>query len=401
MVRQVVRIGSAKFSHTVYANLAGGTKHTAQSLIIFRYLLRELLSTTFAVCAVLLTVIVSARFVKYLKEAALGKFDADVLLAFMGYRLPSFIELILPLSFFIAVLLAYGRLYLDSEMTVLKACGMSQRRLLGYTMLTALVVAAMVGWLTLSVSPSGIQKFNELELAQEQRGELDAMPAKRFHRLSARSGVAYAEEVKDGRLSLVFHTENRPSSADENQLVVVLAETGYQQRSEDGRENFLVLEDGYRIEGTAGQANFRITRFAEFGKRLAATRNWQGKEPEAEAMSTQDLMASDRSDHLATLHWRISLPLLVLTMAMVAVPLSKTNARQGRYFKLLPAVLLYLIYLMALKSGQDKVRKDELSVYIGIWGVHLVFLLFAFSVWGWGSLRHRLSVRRIKRVVAE
>lgn len=365
-------------------------------MIIFRYLLRELLSTTFAVCSVLLTVIVSARFVKYLKEAALGKFDADVLLAFMGYRLPSFIELILPLSFLIAVLLAYGRLYLDSEMTVLKACGMSQRRLLGYTLISASLIAAIVGWLSVSVSPAGVQKFNELELAQQQRGELDAMPAKRFHSLSARSGVAYAEEVKDGRLSQVFHTETKSDRAEDNQLVVVLAASGYQQRSEDGKENFLVLEDGYRIEGTPGKPNFRITWFAEFGRRLAATRYWQGKEPESEALSTQQLMASDKIDHIAAFHWRISLPLLVLIMAMVAVPLSKTNARRGRYFKLLPAMLLYLVYLLALKSGQEKIKAGELPVHVGIWGVHLVFLIFACSIWAWGSIGPRLAWRKPK-----
>ena len=51
----------------------------------------------------------------------------------MAFRIPGFLQLILPLGLFLGILLAYGRLYLESEMTVLSATSMSQKRLLGYT----------------------------------------------------------------------------------------------------------------------------------------------------------------------------------------------------------------------------------------------------------------------------
>ena len=86
-------------------------------MIIFRYIARDLLGTTAAVCAVLMLVIISGRFVKYLAEAAAGLLDANILFAVIGYRLPGFLELILPLAFFLGILLVYGRLYVDSEMT--------------------------------------------------------------------------------------------------------------------------------------------------------------------------------------------------------------------------------------------------------------------------------------------
>ena len=103
-------------------------------LIVFRYLSRELLVTLSAVSAVLLVIIMSGRFIKYLAQAAQGLLDPGVLLMIMGFRLPGFLQLILPLGLFLGVLLAYGRLYLDSEMTVLSATGMSQRRLLAYSL---------------------------------------------------------------------------------------------------------------------------------------------------------------------------------------------------------------------------------------------------------------------------
>jgi len=346
--------------------------------------------TTFAVCSVLLLVIMSSRFVKYLAEAAAGKFDAEVLLAFMGFRLPSFIELILPLAFFLSIILSYGRLYLESEMVVLSSCGLSRRRLLSYTMITGVVIATIVGWLSLSVSPVGVQKFEALELIQKQRGELESMPARHFHSLS-QGNVAYSETVEAGILGDVFFTESKPfddsfSAADKNELIVIVAKSGYQQRSKNQRDNFLILEDGFRIGGAPGKANFSITKFDEFGQRLAKTKHWRGKDMEGEAIPTEQLWGSDEPAHKAALHWRLSMPVLVLIVTILAVPLSKASPRQGRYFKLLPSVLLYLIYLLSLKSGQDKVIEGEVSVFVGIWGVHLAFLLFGLVMFNWSVL---------------
>ncbi|KKK97810.1 hypothetical protein LCGC14_2649040, partial [marine sediment metagenome] len=112
-------------------------------LLIFRYIARDLLASTFAVCTVLLMVVVSGRFVKYLAQAAAGELDAGILLAIIGYRLPGFLELILPLAFFLAILLTYGRLYVQSEMTVMTACGMSPIQLVVYTMIPGLFIALL------------------------------------------------------------------------------------------------------------------------------------------------------------------------------------------------------------------------------------------------------------------
>jgi len=131
-------------------------------VIIFRYFARNVLASTVAVCAVLMLVIVSSRFVKYLADAASGKLDPSVLFAIIGYRLPGFLELVLPLAFFLSILLAYGQLYVDSEMTVLQSCGMGENTFVRYTLVFALLIAGIVAWLSLAVSPAGLAKAEEL-----------------------------------------------------------------------------------------------------------------------------------------------------------------------------------------------------------------------------------------------
>ena len=94
-------------------------------MIIYHYLSKQLFRATASVTAILLMIFVGGRFIKYMAEAAQGRLAGEVLLLIMAYRLPSFLELILPLGIFVGILLAYGRLYLDSEMTVLSASGVS------------------------------------------------------------------------------------------------------------------------------------------------------------------------------------------------------------------------------------------------------------------------------------
>ena len=90
-----------------------------------------------AITAVLLLTVMSGRFIKYLGEDTADGLSADLLVSVMGYRIPGFLEIILPLGFFLGILMAYGRLYLDSEMTVLTACGTSLRRLVMITLVPA------------------------------------------------------------------------------------------------------------------------------------------------------------------------------------------------------------------------------------------------------------------------
>ena len=114
-------------------------------LIIFRYLSRQLLQVMLAVTSIVLLIIMSGRFVNYLADAASGQLRADFLLAIMAYRIPDFLVMILPLGLFLGIILSYGRLYVDNEMSVLSACGMSRHQLLAMTMIPALGVMVLVG----------------------------------------------------------------------------------------------------------------------------------------------------------------------------------------------------------------------------------------------------------------
>ena len=91
----------------------------------------------FAVAGIVLVISMGWRFSGYLENAAAGLMSREVLFAVMAYRLPGFLELIIPVSFFLSIMLVHGRMHVDSEMIVLESCGMSTGRLIQMTLVTA------------------------------------------------------------------------------------------------------------------------------------------------------------------------------------------------------------------------------------------------------------------------
>jgi len=368
-------------------------------LIIPRYLSRELLVTLSAVSAVLLAIIMSGRFIKYLAQAAQGQLDPGVLLQIMLYRMPGFLELILPLGMFLGILLAYGRLYLDSEITVLAASGMSPQRLVVYTLVPAIPVAALVAWMSLGLAPQGIRMVEQLLNEQKALTEFDTLVPGRFQMMKEGSRVTYVEDMEDDRteLSSVFISEKQLSrdSGKERGIAVLVAESGRQEIQPDG-SRYLILQNGYRYDGNPGQADYRVIRYDTYGVLLSKP-TVSSEIGEREAIPTRELIGSDLPRHQAELQWRLSLPLLVFVVALLAVPLAKVNPRQGRFLKILPAILLYMGYLSMLIAIRGQLDKGRIPMAIGLWWVHGLFLLIALGMLYWEPLRLWLASRRAAR----
>lgn len=357
--------------------------------------------TLSAVSAVLLVIIMSGRFVKFLAQAASGALDPGSLFLIMGFRLPGFLQLILPLGLFLGILLAYGRLYLESEMTVLSATGMSQQRLLGLTMIPAALVALLVAWLSLSLAPQGANQFQLLLNKQDALTEFDTLVAGRFQALNDGSRVTYTEQLSDDRTQLggVFISEKRLNQEKKDQgISVLVAEKGHQDIRPDGNR-YLILENGYRYDGNPGEANYRVIKYDTYGVLLERP-DISEEVTDRDAMPTSELIGKDDLRARAELQWRLSLPLLVFIVTLMAVPLSRVNPRQGRFLKLIPAILLYMAYLTILISVRGALEKGKISPALGLWWVHVLFLAIGLGLMYWEPLRLKMASRRSMKEMA-
>ncbi|HJR32432.1 MAG TPA: LPS export ABC transporter permease LptF [Pseudomonas sp.] len=370
-------------------------------MIVFRYLSREVLLTLSAVSAVLLVIIMSGRFIKYLAQAASGLLDPGSLFLIMGFRMPGFLQLILPLGLFLGILLSYGRMYLESEMTVLSATGMSQQRLVWMTMFPATLVALVVAWLSLSLAPQGANQFQLLLNKQDALTEFDTLEPGRFQSLRDGTRVTYTERMSDDRVNLggVFISQKNISSNNKDRgISVLVAEKGRQEIRPDGNR-YLILDNGYRYDGSPGQADYRAIKYDEYGVLLPKP-EVSDEVTDRDAMPTSTLIGSEDIRMRAELQWRISLPLLVFIVTLMAVPLSRVNPRQGRFLKLLPAILLYMAYLTILIAARGALDKGKIPAVLGLWWVHGIFLAIGLGLLYWEPLRLMRASRRSALEVA-
>ncbi|MBU1330858.1 MAG: LPS export ABC transporter permease LptF [Gammaproteobacteria bacterium] len=371
-------------------------------MIVFRYLSREVLWTLSAVTAVLLVIIMSGRFIKYLAQAAQGVLDPGVLFLIMGFRMPGFLQLILPLGLFLGILLAYGRLYLDSEMTVLSATGMSQQRLMLYSLSPALIVALLVAWLSMGLAPQGVAQVARILNEQDALTEFDTLVPGRFQSMKDGSRVTYTQSLSEDRSELggIFISDKRLSRAGDKErgISVLVAERGRQEIQADG-SRYLILENGYRYDGNPGQADYRSIQYDTYGVLLPKP-SVNADISEREAIPTSQLIGSDSLRHQSELQWRLSLPLLVFIVTLMAVPLSRVNPRQGRFLKLLPAILLYMAYLALLIAARGALDKGRIPPALGLWWVHGIFLAIGLLLLYWEPLRLKWASRRVGQEMA-
>jgi lipopolysaccharide export system permease protein len=179
-------------------------------MIIFRYIFREIYSYLLAITSVLLIIFITNQFERYLHNAALGNITMLAVMKVMMLQVPLLIAYLLPLGFYLAVLLAFGRMYIDNEMTVLAACGVSRAKLLSYVLFFAIILSIFVAWLMLWVEPIIEEYQGRLIQNAFASATVSKIIPMQFQHLG-KQGVIYAEGVNrsDNTLHQVFFAFGR------------------------------------------------------------------------------------------------------------------------------------------------------------------------------------------------
>ncbi|MDO9178380.1 MAG: LPS export ABC transporter permease LptF [Agitococcus sp.] len=361
-------------------------------MIIRRYLASQLLITTLAVTALLTLILMGGRVIKYFGMAAQGKLDVELLSAVLLYRLPGFLELIIPLGLFIAVLLVFGRMYIDNEISVLTASGVSRWQLVSFSLPSILLVTVCVAGFSFYLTPHGNLASEKLFNQQANRNTFDMVKAGQFQRVD--NNMLYARALSPDKTQLLevtlYNEKVRPDGSVEHTLLYAKnARRFYDEKTE---LTYIELSEGYRYELMAGQLNYSQLRFQSYRMRL--TLNAEEKEISRSRTQTTTTIYQRLSDGdllaLGEWLWRCSMPLIAPIAAFLALPLAKVNPRQGRYLKLLPAILLYISFVVLIGATRNSIEKGKLMP-MALWAVHIGYFALALLLLSWDSLMLRLQ----------
>lgn len=349
------------------------------AVIITRYLMKEVFLALLGVTFVLLLIFLSNQLVRYLSYAAAGKIGAGLVMQLMGFEIPYLLALLLPVGLYIGIVLAYGRLYADSEIPVLNACGVGIKPIIMITSISTLIVAGVVLVLMLWINPL-IAAEKDKRLAESSL--LDTLTPGRFQVIRGGRSVVYVEQISRNRQKAknLFIAEQKTKSGAINQpWIVVSAASGYVTTDPRTNENFIVSTEGNRYDGTPGQNEYKIIQFKKYAVRVPSI--VPSARQAQEAIPTNQLWHDLKNPvSVAELQWRLSMPLSVLILGLLAVPLSQIRPRQGRYSHLLPAVLIYIIYVNLLFVARNWVELKTVWDFVGMWWVHLLLLGLAIML---------------------
>lgn len=363
-------------------------------MIITRYLTREVLTTLLAVTIVLLLAFLCQQSVRYLNYVALGKIPTNVLLELVSFEVPYLLALLLPLGLYLGLLLTYGRFYADNEMAVLQMCGFGNRRLLHFTIIIALFVTLVILFLMLWVNPSISAKRQQVMANDEATLHLiQTLIPGRFQVSPDGHHVMYVEKLSrdhERAKNVFLAQEKKNPTNNQTAWMLVLAGQGYQEKDTASSDQLFVTTDGYRYEGTPGQNDYKIIQFKKYKVRIPHNEVNITQE-ENEALPTLQLWQDYANPkRAAELQWRFSIAISSFLLALLAVPLSAVRPRQSRYLILLPAILVYIVYINLLFIARHWLEQGTVHPLIGIWWVHGVILsLFGIAM----LLKERYAVR--------
>ena len=369
-------------------------------MILRRYMMQQVAANTAIVLLFLMALMLGGRLIRYFGIAAEGRLDVGLLFAIIGYNIPTFLELILPLSFFIALMLVLGRMYVDHEMSVLFASGISRGRLtrLMSPLITGLFVFQM--GISLLAKPWGLSNSEQIWQTQSLGSLLDLVRPKTF--ISSGNYHLYVDEFDKEKRELknlyVVQQQTDKSGKIAKNDVIITATRAYQVPSKDTDSSMqLDLFQGRRYELGTNNAKYNQASFEKYRITLEKPASEKITETNVETQTTAKLLANTQKPEVkAELGYRFTMPWLIIIAAMLATPLAQVRPRQGRWLRLLPSVLIFASCAISIISLRTAIAKESISEYAYIWLI-VGFIAFALLLNWQSRVVHRVRYRRHSR----
>ena len=310
-----------------------------------------------------------------MSDAASGELPTYLIFQLLSLFTLSYLVLLVPFASYLAVIITLGRFYKDNEITAAEACGFGIPRIIKSAFYLSLMLAGCIAVLSMWIAPWAEAEQYNIRNKAAAESEFGFIAAGRFHEIRGGHGVFYVEQLDEnsGKMKNVFiQLEN-----DDGGLVVFSAQSGYLEFDKKLTSYFVVLENGYRIE-TLANKGYRTYEYEKSGVRIAQQEIATGTD-NIVAQPTSELSSIGTPQSNAELQWRLSMPISSVLLVLMAVLLSRTSPRQGRFGSLFVALMVYIAYVYLLMLTKNGIAHGKIPVVIGMWWVH--GLALAFVLW--------------------
>ena len=335
---------------------------------------REIFKTSAATVLVLYVIFISNALGRELADVADGDVPLQALWVVMLSQSVNIISMLLAIGIFFSIIFTFGRMYKDHEIVVMNSCGMGYRDFYKPVAIVVLPMLLLSGYfsLVLNAQIQGQALAAIDEGANDQ--EFSLIKPAQFNQAGSSDGVFYMESISDDKLEL---QEVILSKTGLDGMTIELARSGRQKVDDETGDLFLVIGPGQRVEGVAGQKNLKFLDYEQHGILIQKKNKSADTHIHSIENNVAALWSSRRMSDRVELQWRIAIPMVLVTLAIVAVPLSHISPRQGRFGKVGYALLVYFVYLNLLVTTRAQLEAGVVPMAINFWWVHLLFIAFA------------------------
>ena len=353
---------------------------------IRKYIIGEILSPTLLCLLIFTMVLLMGRLMKLVDLVVNKGVSITDIMVLFGTMLPAFLNITLPLSFLMGIMIGLSRMSADSETIAMKAAGVGLAQMARPVLTLAMIFSLLTAVASLWLKPWGYQAFREQVFAiTMQKATIGFQPQvfmKQFDNM-----VLYADELNDrtGQMNGLFIVERKPEAT-----MLIFADQG--DILADEREEVITLRllDGtiHRQE-TDADSTYQLINFRSYDVQPDLTGNGEGaiekagRKKRPKEMSTAQLWSRLRSEDVrlnerklgavkAELHTRLASPLAPLIFALFGLPFSIQTHRSGRSGGFVVGLIIYLCYYMLLSLAQTFTADAGITPWLSFWLPHLL-----------------------------
>lgn len=333
--------------------------------LIERYIMVEIRRLVMIIVGFLIFMFASYSAQRYLTEAANGTLALQIVFDVVCYKILIALEMLLPVGLYVAVAVALGQLYSDSEITAIQASGASPWRLYKAVLVLAIPLALFVTLISMYGRPWAYANIYQLEQQSQSVLDVSHLQANKFNvNGSGRMILATRIDPTSNHLTdaLIYsrsanntslyraHSVEVIDPSPSNPSVILKSGTAY------------VLERKGTDDNMQNYNNFKIAL-----KPLVESIEVKRKSASLAALSR----STDPADR-AELQWRESRGISTLLMVLLAIPLSRIKPRQGRYTTLFPLTLLFAAIFYGGNICRTLVANGSIPITPGVWSVPIL-----------------------------
>ena len=343
--------------------------HSSQGMykrnILFKSINIEVFKSTLGILAILFMLVVGSRLIGYFEQSAEGLIDPNIIYKVVALRFPDFVTLLIPLSFFLGLVITISRLYSDREIYGYISGGLSPIDLIRYLIPQSLLFFLITLVLSIYVAPYTKELSKEIISVDTIQEKLASIKPKELILFDDDGSFIYIEDKENSSFDKVIVFDG----SDDKSSLVRASRLKYLETESSIELNF---ENGSMYQNIFNENSSVITQFGEL--KIPA-----GKEVTIlKGLSFSKLFDFSLKSSKSQMQWNISVPLTIFIFLLLAVSLSKVQPRQGRLSVVLPSIFIYILYLSLLILARDSFKDDILVSSNYIWFVHLFFLILGF-----------------------